>query len=174
MDVMEIVHYPSQILEQVCDEITEFGEDLRKLSEDMSVTMYASKGVGLSGPQVGLKKRIIVVDPTAGNASDGLIVLVNPKVSWQSKELISLREGCLSLPGTIVNIERPECIEVTYQTIAGDAMTADFTGWPARIIQHETDHLDGIMMFDKLHKTMRNVLLKCHTSKKKRETRKRA
>ena len=170
MVVMEVVHYPSQILEQICEEVTVFDEDLRNVAQEMAVAMYASRGVGLAAPQVGLNKRVITIDPTAGSTRDGLITLVNPKITWQSKEIVSLLEGCLSLPGTIVTIERAECIEVTYQTVEGTIMTSSFTGWAARIILHEIDHLDGIMMIDRLDKTERDVLLKCYTSRKSRES----
>lgn len=170
---MEIVHYPSQILEQVCEEVTVFDDDLRDVAQEMAVTMYSSRGVGLAAPQVGLNKRIITIDPTAGSARDGLIALVNPKVTWQSKEIVSLLEGCLSLPGTIVTVERSECIETSYQTVEGVSMTASFTGWAARIILHEIDHLDGVMMIDRLNKTERDVLLKCYTSRKSRESKRR-
>ncbi len=169
---MSIVYFPNEVLTQPCEEVSEFDDTLGRLVDEMSIEMYASRGVGLAAPQLGISKRVFVMDVTSGEKNDALRVFVNPRITWLSKELVILREGCLSMPGTMVSLERPECIEIEFQDVEGTKHTADFAGWESRIAQHETDHLDGISMFDRADKKMRKLLTCLYRPKKKYNRRK--
>jgi len=164
---MEIVYYPEEILKQPCEVVTSFDDNLKALVDEMTVLMYQSRGVGLAAPQAGLKLNVILVDPTAGNQSDQLTVMVNPHIIWASKETLRLSERCLSLPGLVVAVDRPEWIEMEYQDVSGIVHSQKLDGWHARIALHELDHLEGVMMVDRVKKSTKKILLECYTQPKK-------
>jgi len=141
----EIVKYPNPILKKRAEEIKDVSEDIKRLAEDMIETMISSRGIGLAGPQVGESKRIIIVRTESGPK-----VFINPKIikkSW-SKEV--RKEGCLSLPGSYLEIKRAKEIEVEALNENGQMIKMKVQGLTARIIQHEIDHLDGILIFNRL------------------------
>lgn len=160
---MQIVYFPDEVLSKPCVPVTEFDEGLKDLVENMRSTMYASKGVGIAAPQVGVSKCVIIVDPD-GDADVSQSTFVNPKILWSSKETVGYSEGCLSIPSVFVSVERPECIEVEYQALDGQKRVEKFGGWAARILQHEVDHLSGIVMFDRIDKDTRATVLECYTT----------
>lgn len=147
---MKLVIYPDKGLKQTCTPVTDFDSSLGLLVQQMSKTMYAECGVGLAAPQVGINKRILVMDPSACLKSGNFKVLVNPKITWSSHEVEVFTEGCLSIPGMSSDIIRPVAIDVEYQDVVGQTHCCTFTGFPARIVQHEIDHLDGVLMLDRV------------------------
>lgn len=149
MALLRIRLYPDPVLRVRCPEVTDFDDDLARLAEDMTQTMYAATGVGLAAPQVGVEKRIVIVDPTAGEEKDSSIVLVNPVVSAPQGAGSDL-EGCLSIPGFNEKVDRPIEIHVEAQRLDGTAFEFDASDFLARVILHEVDHLDGVLFVDHL------------------------
>jgi len=146
---MNIVTVPSDKLRIVCEDITEFDSGLHRVVASMVEKLYTSDAVGLAAPQVDIQKRIIVVDSSQGQVSHKLFIMINPKIIWTSSETAVLPEGCLSIPNVIVNVRRFTEIQVQYQNMYGHIKLNTFNGYAAQIIQHEVDHLDGILMIDK-------------------------
>jgi peptide deformylase len=165
---MELVIYPNDVLRESCDPVVVFDEELRKATEEMTTIMYSERGVGIASPQVGIKKNIIVVDPSGGS-NLGLRVMVNPKLRWVSKETVRLSEVCLSIPGVIVSVERPISVEVEFQDVTGAAHVERHVSWFSRIIQHEMDHLQGKIMLDKMSAPVKSLYLKSYANRIARE-----
>lgn len=157
---MRVVTYPDPVLDRPCDDVTEFGLHLKRLADDMAEAMYASRGVGLAAPQVGLSKRFILVDPSAGESANGLVAMANPRIAWTSPELEVQEEGCLSLPGVYLPILRAVACDVVYLDTEGKAQMMRCTGLQARIAQHEIEHLSGITMLLKVGPLARQLALK--------------
>ena len=126
----------------------------------MIEVMYSSAGVGLAAPQVGLTDRILVMDPSAGDQSNQLRVLINPEVTWRSPEEELREEGCLSLPGVRLQVLRPFAVEVRYNDLHGIEHVIRYGEWLARIAQHEIDHLDGVVMVDRVGPLARRSALR--------------
>jgi peptide deformylase len=137
--------------------VAQISDTTRQLIRDMFETMYAEDGVGLAAPQVGVSERIIVVDPH--NDEMAAFALINPEILETSKETEKGEEGCLSIPGLRDLVERSVRVVVRGTTPEGEPRELDLTGLPARIIQHEVDHLDGILFFDRLSPLKRKLLL---------------
>lgn len=134
------------ILRQKAKPIDNFTIELRQLAQEMLDAMYQAQGVGLAAPQVGISEQLIVLDV------EGLpLTLVNPKIIAQSGA-VTIVEGCLSVPGRNEPITRPEQIQVVYQNLAGKEVVSDCDGLLARVIQHEIDHLQGVLFIDYLKK----------------------
>ena len=163
---MKIVNYGEQILEIPTEQVTEFNEELIKFTENMISTMKESNGVGLAAPQVGDNRRICVVDlgVTEGFVYDGEkvltddyypLVLINPEIKIVSEAKSVMNEGCLSFPGVSLEIKRPSIIKLTFQDIEGNSRIVECAGGLARCIQHEVDHLDGVL-FNKRTKKIKN------------------
>jgi len=141
---MELILYQNKILREKCGEIKEFDRDLENTASEMLGIMYKNNGVGLSAPQVGIGKRLIAV-----NIGQAPVVLANPKVMEKSGKEI-MEEGCLSFPGLFLKIERPGRIKVKAQSIKGESIEFETKGLLARVLQHEIDHLDGILFIDRI------------------------
>lgn len=158
---MTLRFWPDPTLQAKCTEVVEMSEELRAAAYDMLQVMYRSNGIGLAAPQVGLTVRIFVLDiwwPQTGSQSRGL-VFVNPKVTL-GKETVRTQEGCLSLPGVEEFITRASTVHVEAQDEFGKTFTLDADGLLAICIQHETDHLDGITMVERVGPTARRILKK--------------
>jgi peptide deformylase len=149
---MKVVCYPSDVLRQKADNVTEFDEALRQTARDMIETMYAANGVGLAAQQVGLTIRMAVLN-CDGKPGDEL-VLVNPEIIDSSGKLTS-EEGCLSFPGIFSKIQRAAQVKVRYQDLDGNEQTLEAGGLPARAVQHELDHLDGVLICDRMSRVQR-------------------
>jgi peptide deformylase len=145
------------ILRQRATEVSELTPELRKLIDDMFETMYAEEGVGLAAPQVGVGHRIIVVDPQ-DEGSTGF-ALINPVVIEASQERERGEEGCLSIPTLKDVVERPSTVIIEGQDPEGGKLRIEAEGLLARILQHEVDHLDGILFIDRLSPLKRKLLL---------------
>ncbi len=145
--------YGHPVLRKVAQDITPEREGLEKLLANMKETMYKSDGIGLAAPQVGLNERIIVIDatPVVDNypeCKDMNLVLINPRITEKSGEEVTLEEGCLSLPDIHESVTRPTIVTVTYKDENFVEHTRTFTGYAARVIQHEYDHLEGHVFID--------------------------
>jgi peptide deformylase len=140
--------YPDPVLRRPAEPVARFDEELRATVTAMFERMYASKGVGLAAPQVGLKRRLLILNPT-GEPKDEL-VLVNPRIAELSGPPTRFEEGCLSFPGIYAEIERPEVCRVQAFRVDGTAFEETYSGFPSRIIQHENDHLEGVLLVDRM------------------------
>ncbi len=147
---MEVLIYPHPILRRGGQVVTTFDAELRQLSEQMMEAMYEEGGVGLAAPQVGIEKKLLVLNPS-GDREDrsGELTLCNPKIT-KKKGRDFEEEGCLSFPGLHAEVERWVTITITYQDLDGTEGTLQADGWLARIIQHELDHLEGVVFTDRL------------------------
>ena len=152
MAVLDILTYPDPLLKQESRVVEEFGAELESFAEDLVETMQAGPGgVGIAAPQVGRMQRIIVIDASsrAELKNHGLLVLVNPEISkW--KGMIKGREGCLSVPDYTGKVIRAEQITLQAQDLNGKACTYNMEAYEARIVQHEIDHLDGLLFIDRV------------------------
>jgi peptide deformylase len=144
----DLTIYPDPILRRPAAEVTAFDEELRAIVAAMFERMHASKGVGLAAPQVGLKKRILVLNDT-GEPKDEL-VLVNPRILERTGPLTKFEEGCLSFPGIYAEVERPEACRVAAVSVDGTPFETTYGGFKSRIIQHEFDHLEGVLLVDRM------------------------
>lgn len=149
MSVLPIRIFPDDVLREECAEIDSFDEELRTLVDDMVETMHAAPGVGLAAPQVGVSRRVMVVDLSVGEDPEQVHVFVNPEIV-DAEGKVSDVEGCLSIPGLNEKVERPERIKVKARNASGEAFEMDADEWLARAICHETDHLDGVLFVDRL------------------------
>jgi len=139
-------------------------EALRSLVADMFETMYDEPGIGLAAPQVGVGKRLVVIgavaDDDAGQNVGAPMALVNPVIVSHSSDLVPFEEGCLSVPDITESVDRPRAIRLRYTTLDGDGVERDAAGLLARVVQHEVDHLDGILFVDRLSLLKRQLLRK--------------
>ncbi|MCQ9207538.1 MAG: peptide deformylase [Omnitrophica bacterium] len=137
--------YPDAALRKRAKEVRTVGAEEKQLLEFMGKTMYATKGIGLAAPQVGISKRLIVLD-----AGDGLLKIANPDIIEKSKSASPFEEGCLSIPGKLVEVRRPERITISFTNEDGKRIKKSFSGLAAKAMQHEIDHLDGKLIIDYL------------------------
>lgn len=138
--------YGDSVLRRKSREVKEMNGNIRKLIDNMAKLMYKNKGLGLAAPQVGILKRVIIAD-----VGDGLVSLVNPKILWrQGKDVMS--EGCLSIPGINLEIKRSKEVIVEGLTREGEKVQLGAVGLLARVLQHEIDHLDGMLIVDRVPK----------------------
>lgn len=150
MAVLRIRTYGDPVLRRKADEVSVFDAELEKLVADMFETMYDAPGVGLAAPQVGVSKRILVMDCAEKGQPKQPVVLINPEIIPES-EPVCMEEGCLSVPGIYAQVTRPELITVRGVNAQGQAVElTKISGLLARCTQHEMDHLDGILFVDKL------------------------
>lgn len=162
MSVLKLYEYPEPILRQKCEKVSKVDDALRRFLDDMLETMYVDKGCGLAAPQVGCTKRIIVVDPNPSDedlSARQPLHLINPEIIWHSDETVLFNEGCLSLPDQRAEVERFEKVRVHYTDYNGDEQEILANDLLAIILQHEIDHLDGILYIDHLSRLKRSRLL---------------
>lgn len=148
MAIRKILTIPNPTLYKVSEPITKFDSSLRPLVRDMFDTMYEAHGVGLAGVQIGVLKRILVIDLEEMGFVKG--VFINPEVAKQSEETQDGEEGCLSVPGLAANLVRPKWVKVKYQTLTGEEKFVEGEMLMARALLHEMDHLDGKVFVDQL------------------------
>ena len=152
---LRIVHYPAPVLRQKAEAVGEVTEEVRAVAERMIELMHEAPGVGLAAPQVGLSWRLFVANPT-GEAGDDR-VFIDPVFSEASRETESSQEGCLSLPGIQAEVRRPVQITITATGLDGQRFTLTSDAFPARVWQHEYDHLEGVLLLDKMTPMDRKV-----------------
>jgi peptide deformylase len=156
---LEIVKYPDPVLERPAERVTEFNDELRKFVDDMFESMYAAKGIGLAAPQVGVPKRLTVIDLSFKERPEDKIVLINPEIILREGKQYE-EEGCLSLPEIREKVSRAAKVTVRAQDIDGNWFEMDGTELLARAFQHEIDHLDGILFFRRVSALKRDLILR--------------
>ncbi|KKD35421.1 MAG: peptide deformylase [Limnoraphis robusta] len=145
------IHYlGDRVLRQSAKRISRVDDDTRRLIRKMLQTMYSADGIGLAAPQVGIQKQLIVIDCEPDNAATPPLVLINPTIKKLSKEISPFQEGCLSIPGVYMDVTRPEVIEVSFKDESGRPRTIRATELLSRAIQHEMDHLEGVLFVDRV------------------------
>jgi peptide deformylase len=157
--VLKIRKYPDPVLSQPGEPVTEFDDELRKLVADMFETMYAAQGIGLAAPQVGISKRLTVIDLSVGKEPGGKLVLVNPEVIANEGKLYE-EEGCLSFPDIREKVSRAAKVRIRAQDEYGKWFEMDGEELLSRAFQHEIDHLDGILFIFRMSPLKRNLNLR--------------
>ncbi|KAK9221413.1 hypothetical protein WN944_009839 [Citrus x changshan-huyou] len=147
---LKIVEYPDPILRAKNKRIDTFDDNLKKLVDEMFDVMYKTDGIGLSAPQVGINVQLMVFNPVGERGEGEEIVLVNPRVNKYSNKMIPYEEGCLSFPGIHADVERPESVKIDARDINGARFSVSLSDLPARVFQHEFDHLQGILFFERM------------------------
>lgn len=178
---LNIFTYPSPILKKVAEPVTEFDDELQLLVKNMLFTMYKAPGIGLAAPQVGISKRIFVMDIEFDreevNQADGSseyvysnfnpMVIINPEFSNKEGEIL-YEEGCLSVPGVYEKVKRAEKVQLKYQDVHGNHHSIEADGILSVCLQHENDHLDGIVFLERLSQLKQNFLKKKFLKNKKK------
>ncbi len=160
MSVREIVLMGDPVLRTTAEEVGAFDDDLHSLVRDLFETMYHAEGIGLAAPQIGVSTRVIVLDLHREDVDDEQLALVNPSVTWLSKETDKQSEGCLSIPGLEDIVKRPAEVRVDAHDPDGNPVTVEAEDLLARALQHEIDHLDGVLFLDRVSPLKRKMLLK--------------
>lgn len=155
----DLKKYGDPVLRAVTEKVTEFDDSLPSIIEGMAEVLYNENGVGLAAPQVGLSKKIVIIDLSFGEKVDCILPVINPEILETEGECV-MEEGCLSFPGIYEDIARPEKVKVRFQDINGETRELEADGFLARVIQHEFDHLDGILFVDRLSIVKKNLLIK--------------
>ena len=154
MTKLKIIKYPDPFLKQKCLPVTSFDKELKILTDNMLKTMYESEGIGLSAIQIGVLKRVIVIDITEELKKP--LILINPVITPSNSKFLEFKEGCLSFPGIYESVKRNEEIAVDYNSIEGKKLSMKATGLLSICIQHEVDHLEGVVFLDRLSGLKRN------------------
>ena len=167
MALKKILTEPNKILRQKSLPVEKVDGDLQKLMDDMLETMYAAPGIGLAAIQVGVPKRIIVLDIASKEEPRNPMYFINPEIIEKSKDLSRYEEGCLSVPGQFAEINRPEKCHIKYLDYYGQPKELRAEGMLATCIQHEIDHLEGILFIDYLSKLKKSMIVKKLSRQKK-------
>src|SRR5574344_362325 len=171
MTKLKVYEYPHPILKKKADKVVKVDDDLRQLLDDLLETMYAAVGVGLAAPQVGISQRILVID--AERDDEGQhgqpMYFINPEIVWKSDTKVIGEEGCLSVPGMRAEVERFEKIRVHYLDYNGNEQEILADDFLAVVLQHEMDHLEGILYIDRISRLKRQMLIKKLEKERKNE-----
>ncbi|MBN1499633.1 MAG: peptide deformylase [Spirochaetes bacterium] len=154
-----LVYYGKDTLKQTALPVEEFNSELKDLSEEMFLIMKKNNGIGLAAPQINLSRRIITIELSV-NDSASRFVIVNPEIEWLSDDRVPYEEGCLSIPGIYENVDRPSAVKVRGYDLNGNKLTYDAENVFARVLQHEIDHLNGILFIDRIEEFIRKEYLK--------------
>jgi peptide deformylase len=165
MAIRPIIETPDPLLRQISAPVVEATDEIRTLVDDMLETMYAAPGIGLAAIQVGVPKRVLVIDLQEPEEEGGEpvrkpLVFINPEIVQESETLQVYNEGCLSVPEMYAEVERPECIRARWLDRDGTAHEEELDGLLAVCLQHEMDHLEGILFIDHLSRLKRDMILK--------------
>jgi peptide deformylase len=155
--ILPIVKYGDPVLEKVAEPVTVFDSELEQLAKNMVETMYAAPGYGLAAPQVGVSKRLIVLDESVGKSPESLLVLVNPEIINNEGQQCE-EEGCLSVPEFTAKVQRPFRVVVSAQDVKGQHRVIEGQQLVARIMAHEIDHLNGILFINHLSSLKRDII----------------
>jgi peptide deformylase len=167
MSFKDIITVPDEILKKSSEPVEKIGKNEKKLINDLFETMYQSKGIGLAAVQVGILKRILVIDLSTKDEKREPLSFINPVIKKVSSETSIYEEGCLSIPDTFIEIERPKICEVQYIDIDGKQKFLKCDGLLSTCIQHEINHLDGKLIIDQLSKLKRDLIIKKISKSKK-------
>ena len=160
MSKYKILIEPDPILRQKCEPLEIVDDELRKLMKDMLETMYKAPGIGLAAIQLGILKRVVVIDISKDSEKKNPLFLVNPEITFKSKKTSTFEEGCLSLPGQYAEIERPAECHLQYLDFHGKKKEIKADGLLSTCIQHEVDHLNGVLFIDYLSKLKKDMIVK--------------
>lgn len=160
MAKLKVYEYPHPVLKQKAEKVAGVDDELRQLFDDMLETMYAENGCGLAAPQVGISKRVVVIDIAHEGEEPAPLYLANPEIIWSSDETEVCEEGCLSVPEMRAEVERPASVKIRYLDYHGNECEMLAEDFLAVAAQHELDHLDGILYIDKISRLKRQMLLK--------------
>lgn len=160
MALREILVVPNPVLKQVSQPVETVDDELRALMDDMLETMYAAPGIGLAAIQVGVPKRVIVMDLARPDEPKQPRYFVNPEILWASEETAPYEEGCLSIPEYYDEVERPARVKLRYLNYHGEQIEEEADGLYAVCIQHEMDHLEGVLFIDHLSRLKREQAIK--------------
>ena len=170
MTIQKIITEPNKILRQKSIAVEKVDKNIQRLMDDMLETLYAAPGIGLAAIQVGVAKRVIVIDTSRGREKEpkNPMYFVNPEIFWKSEEKNIYEEGCLSVPNQFAEIDRPKQCHLKYLDYNGNPKEIKAEGLLASCIQHEIDHLEGILFIDYLSKLKKSIIIK-KLSKQKKE-----
>lgn len=147
---LEIHYLGDRVLRQSAKRVAKVDGEIRQLVREMLQSMYSADGIGLAAPQVAVQKQLIVIDCEPDNAANPPLVLVNPTIKSFSNDICVAEEGCLSIPNVYLEVKRPQAVEVTFKDELGRPRTLQATGLLSRCIQHEIDHLNGVLFVDRV------------------------
>ena len=171
MTIKPIITVPNDVLKKISDPIENVGDSEKKLVNDLFETMYNSNGIGLAAVQVGILKRILVIDVSTKEEKKNPLCFINPVIKKISDETSVYEEGCLSIPDTFIEIERPKICEVEYIDLDGKLKNIKCDGLLSTCLQHEINHLDGKLIIDHLTKLKRDIIIKKISKNKKNPNR---
>ena len=160
MAMMPLVLLPQPVLRQVAQPVDDITDEILQLANNMAETMYAAPGIGLAANQVGLLKRVIVMDCARDDEPPALWKMINPEIIWLSEENTKMEEGCLSIPGHNAEVVRPSEVHVSSLNIEGQKQEMQATGLLAACVQHEIDHLNGVLFLDHLSRLKRDMIMR--------------
>lgn len=159
MTIRPILIHPDPRLKKLCDPVARITPDLETLADDMLATMYDAPGIGLAAPQIGQTIRMFVADPRRDpDEAPNPLVLINPEITWSSEEQSSYDEGCLSIPDQFADVTRPAQVKMRWLGLDGKTHEQEFDGLAATCVQHELDHLNGILFIDHLSAMKRQMI----------------
>ena len=168
MNIRKILILPDPVLRKKSLPVKKVDKDIQNLMDDMLATMYDAPGIGLAAIQIGILKRIVVMDVSKEPEKKEPMYLINPEITWKSNVNASYEEGCLSIPNQFAKIERPDKCNIKYLDYYGKKREIKAEGLLATCIQHEIDHLNGILFIDHLSKLKKDLIMK-KTKKQKKE-----
>jgi peptide deformylase len=160
MAIRPILIAPDPRLKAVSTPVEKVDAEIRKLAEDMADSMYAAEGIGLAAVQIGVAKRVIVMDLDQKDGKKDWRVFINPKITWASEEMATFEEGCLSVPEIWDDVERPARIKAEYLDLDGKKVEIEADGMLATCLQHEMDHLEGVLFIDHFSRLKRSIALR--------------
>ncbi len=162
MSLLPIILVPDPALKQRANEIENITDDVRAQAQSMIETMYDAPGIGLAANQVGMLNRLIVLDPDYrhNNESRAALVMLNPEIVWKSEEFSVMEEGCLSIPNQFAEVERPASVRVSFVDLTGEKKEWVGEGLASHCVQHEIDHLNGVLFVDHLSRLKRNIIMR--------------
>jgi len=169
MSIRPLVILPDSKLRLVSEPVKEITKDIRQLAEDMLETMYDAPGVGLAAIQIGVPLRLVTMDVSKTEDERQPLVLINPEITWASEEKRVYEEGCLSIPEYYEEVERPDRVRFRYMNLEGETVEQDADGLLATCVQHEIDHLNGVLFIDYLSKLKRDRVMTKFKKAAKRE-----
>jgi peptide deformylase len=169
MAILPIIVLPDPVLRKESAPVERIDASLKKLADDMFATMYDAPGIGLAAPQIGISRRLIVMDPARDEEAKTPLTTVNPEILSRGEEMRVHDEGCLSIPDITAEVERPALTRVAYLDLEGKKQEIELEGIWSTLVQHEIDHLNGILFIDYLSRLKRDMIVKKFTKLKRTE-----